>query len=142
MRAGLLFISKNPTIVRTSLFAHDDLHDGVDVDISNLAINVIIGLLQIELVRRRLAVHGIDHLDDVGYIHNTVVVGITIEAGEELEAGLSVAFLIELELGGIHDFAVILVDEQDTPIGLMEKQAAHVTPHLHRAFSIFISRLE
>ena len=33
---------------------------------------------------------------------------------------------------------VILVDEQDTPIGLMEKQAAHVTPHLHRAFSIFI----
>ena len=33
---------------------------------------------------------------------------------------------------------VILVDEQDNPIGLMEKQAAHVTPHLHRAFSIFI----
>ena len=33
---------------------------------------------------------------------------------------------------------VILVDEQDTPIGLMEKQAAHVTPHLHRAFSVFI----
>ena len=33
---------------------------------------------------------------------------------------------------------VILVDEQDQPIGLMEKQAAHVTPHLHRAFSIFI----
>lgn len=33
---------------------------------------------------------------------------------------------------------VILVDENDQPIGLMEKQAAHVTPHLHRAFSIFI----
>ena len=33
---------------------------------------------------------------------------------------------------------VILVDEDDHPIGQMEKQAAHVTPHLHRAFSIFI----
>ena len=33
---------------------------------------------------------------------------------------------------------VILVDENDRQIGLMEKQAAHVTPHLHRAFSIFI----
>ena len=33
---------------------------------------------------------------------------------------------------------VVLVDEQDRQIGLMEKQAAHVTPHLHRAFSIFI----
>ena len=33
---------------------------------------------------------------------------------------------------------VILVDGQDNPIGLMEKQAAHVTPHLHRAFSVFI----
>ena len=33
---------------------------------------------------------------------------------------------------------VILVDENDHPIGQMEKQAAHVTPHLHRAFSIFI----
>ena len=33
---------------------------------------------------------------------------------------------------------VILVDGKDNPIGLMEKQAAHVTPHLHRAFSIFI----
>lgn len=33
---------------------------------------------------------------------------------------------------------VVLVDEQDIQIGLMEKQAAHVTPHLHRAFSIFI----
>lgn len=33
---------------------------------------------------------------------------------------------------------VILVDEQDNAIGLMEKQAAHVTPHLHRAFSVFI----
>lgn len=34
--------------------------------------------------------------------------------------------------------SVILVDEQDTPIGLMEKMQAHITPHLHRAFSIFI----
>lgn len=33
---------------------------------------------------------------------------------------------------------VILVDEQDQPIGLMEKQAAHIEPHLHRAFSVFI----
>lgn len=33
---------------------------------------------------------------------------------------------------------VILVDENDQPIGQMEKQAAHVMPHLHRAFSIFI----
>jgi isopentenyl-diphosphate delta-isomerase len=33
---------------------------------------------------------------------------------------------------------VILVDEQDRPIGLMEKQAAHIGPHLHRAFSVFI----
>lgn len=33
---------------------------------------------------------------------------------------------------------VILVDENDRQIGLMEKQAAHVNPHLHRAFSIFI----
>lgn len=33
---------------------------------------------------------------------------------------------------------VILVDEHDNPIGLMEKQAAHVDPHLHRAFSVFI----
>ena len=33
---------------------------------------------------------------------------------------------------------VILVDENDTPIGLMEKHAAHNGPHLHRAFSIFI----
>ena len=33
---------------------------------------------------------------------------------------------------------VVLVDESDHQIGLMEKQAAHVTPHLHRAFSVFI----
>ena len=33
---------------------------------------------------------------------------------------------------------VVLVDENDNEIGKMEKQAAHVTPHLHRAFSIFI----
>ena len=34
--------------------------------------------------------------------------------------------------------SVILVDEHDNPIGLMEKMEAHITPHLHRAFSIFI----
>ena len=33
---------------------------------------------------------------------------------------------------------VILVDEYDNPIGLMEKMQAHITPHLHRAFSIFV----
>ena len=33
---------------------------------------------------------------------------------------------------------VILVNEQDQPIGQMEKQAAHIGPHLHRAFSVFI----
>ena len=33
---------------------------------------------------------------------------------------------------------VVLVDENDNETGQMEKQAAHVTPHLHRAFSIFI----
>ena len=33
---------------------------------------------------------------------------------------------------------VVLVDEKDRQIGLMEKQAAHLEPHLHRAFSIFI----
>ena len=33
---------------------------------------------------------------------------------------------------------VILVDEHDQPIGLMEKQAAHIEPHLHRAFSVFV----
>lgn len=33
---------------------------------------------------------------------------------------------------------VVLVDENDHPIGLMEKQAAHVEPHLHRAFSVFV----
>ena len=33
---------------------------------------------------------------------------------------------------------VILVDNNDHQIGLMEKQAAHIGPHLHRAFSIFI----
>ena len=33
---------------------------------------------------------------------------------------------------------VVLVDENDHQIGLMEKHAAHVTPHLHRAFSVFI----
>lgn len=33
---------------------------------------------------------------------------------------------------------VILVDNNDRQIGLMEKQAAHIEPHLHRAFSIFL----
>ena len=33
---------------------------------------------------------------------------------------------------------VILVNEQDEPIGTMEKMAAHQSPHLHRAFSIFL----
>ena len=33
---------------------------------------------------------------------------------------------------------VILVNEQDVAIGMMEKMEAHLTPHLHRAFSIFI----
>ena len=33
---------------------------------------------------------------------------------------------------------VVLVDENDRQIGLMEKQAAHIGPHLHRAFSVFI----
>ena len=33
---------------------------------------------------------------------------------------------------------VILVDENDHQIGLMEKHAAHIGPHLHRAFSIFV----
>lgn len=34
--------------------------------------------------------------------------------------------------------SVVLVDENDHQIGTMEKQAAHIEPHLHRAFSIFI----
>lgn len=33
---------------------------------------------------------------------------------------------------------VVLVDENDNEIGQMEKQAAHIDPHLHRAFSIFL----
>jgi isopentenyl-diphosphate delta-isomerase len=33
---------------------------------------------------------------------------------------------------------VILVDELDNEIGVMEKQEAHLSPNLHRAFSIFI----
>lgn len=33
---------------------------------------------------------------------------------------------------------VILVDENDTQIGIMEKMAAHIVPRLHRAFSIFL----
>lgn len=33
---------------------------------------------------------------------------------------------------------VILVDELDNEIGVMEKQEAHLSPNLHRAFSVFI----
>jgi isopentenyl-diphosphate Delta-isomerase len=33
---------------------------------------------------------------------------------------------------------VILVDSNDTPVGVCEKQAAHVAGVLHRAFSVFI----
>ena len=36
------------------------------------------------------------------------------------------------------DEYVILVNENDTQIGIMEKMAAHMVPRLHRAFSIFI----
>lgn len=37
----------------------------------------------------------------------------------------------------MEDF-VVLIDEQDTPLGLMEKQQAHVAGLLHRAFSVFV----
>lgn len=33
---------------------------------------------------------------------------------------------------------VILVNEQDEPVGTMEKLTAHRKPHLHRAFSVFL----
>lgn len=33
---------------------------------------------------------------------------------------------------------VVLVNENDEPIGVMEKMEAHREPHLHRAFSIFL----
>lgn len=33
---------------------------------------------------------------------------------------------------------VVLITEQDEPVGLMEKQEAHVAGVLHRAFSVFI----
>jgi isopentenyl-diphosphate delta-isomerase len=33
---------------------------------------------------------------------------------------------------------VVLVDELDNEIGTMEKMAAHLSPNLHRAFSIFL----
>lgn len=33
---------------------------------------------------------------------------------------------------------VVLIDEQDNPLGLMEKQQAHVAGLLHRAFSVFV----
>jgi isopentenyl-diphosphate delta-isomerase len=34
--------------------------------------------------------------------------------------------------------AVVLVDELDNAIGTMEKMAAHLSPNLHRAFSVFL----
>ena len=36
------------------------------------------------------------------------------------------------------DEYVVLVNENDSQIGIMEKMAAHIVPRLHRAFSIFI----
>jgi isopentenyl-diphosphate delta-isomerase len=33
---------------------------------------------------------------------------------------------------------VVLVNEQDEMIGTMDKMAAHQSPHLHRAFSVFL----
>src|SRR5215216_5727538 len=33
---------------------------------------------------------------------------------------------------------VVLVDIHDEPTGTMEKMAAHLTPNLHRAFSVFL----
>jgi isopentenyl-diphosphate delta-isomerase len=36
---------------------------------------------------------------------------------------------------------VILVNEQDEPIGVMEKMEAHRKAVLHRAFSIFIFKI-
>ena len=33
---------------------------------------------------------------------------------------------------------VILVDENDNPVGTMEKMEAHIEGVLHRAFSVFI----
>ena len=36
--------------------------------------------------------------------------------------------------------SVVLVDEQDNPLGVQDKMAAHVEGALHRAFSIFVLR--
>ena len=36
------------------------------------------------------------------------------------------------------DPLVILVDESDTPVGLMEKMEAHKKAMLHRAVSVFV----
>lgn len=36
------------------------------------------------------------------------------------------------------DIQVVLVNEADESIGVMEKMVAHQSPHLHRAFSIFL----
>jgi isopentenyl-diphosphate delta-isomerase len=37
---------------------------------------------------------------------------------------------------------VVLVNIHDEPIGTMEKMAAHLTPNLHRAFSVFLFNSE
>ena len=37
---------------------------------------------------------------------------------------------------------VVLIDEEDTQLGLMEKQEAHVAGLLHRAFSVFVFNSE
>src|SRR5690349_66974 len=37
---------------------------------------------------------------------------------------------------------VVLVNIHDEPTGTMEKMAAHLTPHLHRAFSVFLFNSE
>lgn len=38
----------------------------------------------------------------------------------------------------IEEELVVLVNEQDQPVGLMPKQEAHIKAMLHRAFSVFI----
>lgn len=42
-----------------------------------------------------------------------------------------------LNFGTMKEF-VVLIDENDQPLGLMEKQEAHVAGLLHRAFSVFV----
>lgn len=41
-----------------------------------------------------------------------------------------------IKINGMED--VILVDENDNPIGTMDKMEAHLKPFLHRAFSVFL----